>query len=56
MNTNERKGEECSGEAPVTPCIPAFVRHGDGVSCRYARSYLIGGAQKLGAVEWLTSA
>jgi hypothetical protein len=42
----DRKGEEWPGEAPVTPRIPVFVRHGDRVSCRYARSYIIGAAQK----------
>ena len=45
----DRKGEEHAGEAPVTERIPVFVPHPDGrVSCRYARSYIIGGAQKLG--------
>lgn len=45
----DRKGEEAPGEAPVTERIPVFVRHAGGrISCRYARSYIIGGAQKLG--------
>ncbi len=45
----DRKGEEQAGEAPVTERIPVFVPHADGrVGCRYARSYILGGAQKLG--------
>ncbi|WP_077003063.1 TauD/TfdA family dioxygenase [Variovorax sp. KK3] len=44
----DRKGEEASGEASVTPVIPVFAPHGDRVSCRYARSYILGGAQKRG--------
>jgi hypothetical protein len=43
----DRKGEEWPGEAPVTPRIPVFVRHGNRVSCRYARSYIMGAPQKL---------
>ena len=44
----DRKGEEWPGEAPVTPRIPVFTHHGDRISCRYARSYILGGARKLG--------
>jgi hypothetical protein len=44
----DRKGEEFPHEEPVTPRIPVFVRHEDRVSCRYARSYILGGADKLG--------
>lgn len=44
----DRKGEEQPGESSVTARIPVFVPHGDRVSCRYARSYILGGAQKLG--------
>lgn len=42
----DRKGEELSGEEPITPRIPVFVPHKDRVSCRYARSYILGGADK----------
>lgn len=42
----DRKGEEEPGEAPVSTPIPVFVRHDDRVSCRYGRSYILGGAQK----------
>lgn len=46
----DRKGEEWPVEAPVTDVIPVFTRHrdshGDRVSCRYARSYIIGAAVK----------
>lgn len=44
----DRKGEGWAAEAPVTPRIPVFVHHGGRVSCRYARSYIQGAAQKLG--------
>ena len=44
----DRKAEEWPEEATVTPRIPVFVRHGERVSCRYGRSYIMGGAQKLG--------
>ncbi|OWT54227.1 TauD/TfdA family dioxygenase [Candidimonas nitroreducens] len=44
----DRKGEESPGEAPVTERIPVFRRHASRVSCRYARSYIIGAALKLG--------
>lgn len=48
----DRKGEEWANEAPVTDVIPVFTRHageqGDRVSCRYARSYIVGAAVKLG--------
>jgi hypothetical protein len=44
----DRKGENSGDEAPVTPRIPVFALHGDRVSCRYARSYISGGADKLG--------
>jgi hypothetical protein len=51
----DRKGEQDPGESAVTAPIPVFAaRRGNRVSCRYARSYIIGGAQKTG-VE-LTSA
>lgn len=43
----DRKGEEWPHEDPVTEPIPVFVRYGDRVSCRYARSYIIGAAVKL---------
>lgn len=44
----DRKGEEWPGEEAVTPRIPVFVHHGDRISCRYGRSYIIGGGQKQG--------
>jgi len=44
----DRKGEQWPQEAPVSPRIPVFVRHGARVSCRYARSYIEGAAAKLG--------
>lgn len=44
----DRKAEQGPGEAEVTPAIPVFARHGERISCRYARSYILGGAQKLG--------
>ncbi|MFM0350491.1 TauD/TfdA family dioxygenase [Paraburkholderia sp. RL17-347-BIC-D] len=42
----DRKAEQWSGEEPVSERIPVFAQHGARVSCRYARSYIIGGAQK----------
>lgn len=42
----DRKAEQGPHEAPVTERIPVFVRHAQRVSCRYARSYILGGAQK----------
>lgn len=42
----DRKAEQWPGEAPVTERIPVFVRRDARVSCRYARSYILGGAQK----------
>ena len=42
----DRKAEEGLGEAPVTERIPVFAPHGDRISCRYARSYILGAAQK----------
>lgn len=44
----DRKGENWVTEGSVTPRIPVFALHGDRVSCRYARSYINGGADKLG--------
>jgi len=44
----DRKGENLANEGPVTQRIPVFAFHGDRVSCRYARSYINGGADKLG--------
>lgn len=44
----DRKGEQLSDEQLITARIPVFVRHDQRVSCRYARSYLLGGAEKLG--------
>lgn len=44
----DRKGEQQSHEAPVSAPIPVFVNHGDYISCRYARSYIQGGALKSG--------
>ena len=44
----DRKNENWADEEAVTQRIPVFVRHGDRVSCRYARSYINGGAEKLG--------
>ena len=44
----DRKGENWPEEAAVTAPIPVFHHHGDHVSCRYARSYINGGAAKLG--------
>ena len=43
----DRKNENFPEEEPVTPRIPVFVRHDDRVSCRYARSYINGAAEKL---------
>lgn len=42
----DRKAEQGPHEAPVTERIPVFVRHAQRVSCRYARSYILGAAQK----------
>lgn len=42
----DRKAEQWPEEDPVTDRIPVFVPYVDRVSCRYARSYIIGGAQK----------
>jgi alpha-ketoglutarate-dependent taurine dioxygenase len=42
----DRKAEQGPHEAPVTERIPVFVRHAQRVSSRYARSYILGGAQK----------
>lgn len=42
----DRKAEQAPGEAPVTERIPVFVVHEERVSSRYARSYILGGAQK----------
>lgn len=42
----DRKAEQWASEAPVTERIPVFQRHASRVSCRYARSYILGGAQK----------
>ena len=42
----DRKAEQGPHEVPVTERIPVFVRHAQRVSCRYARSYILGGAQK----------
>lgn len=44
----DRKGEEGAGEAPVTEPIPVFARRGARLDCRYARSYVIGAAGRLG--------
>lgn len=49
----DRKAEQWPSEAPVTERIPVFRAHSDRVSCRYARSYILGGAQK---TEPLTAA
>lgn len=45
----DRKSEEGPGEAPVTEPIPVFARCGSmgRLDCRYARSYIIGGAGRL---------
>lgn len=43
----DRKGEEGPGEAPVTEPIPVFVRSGERLDCRYARSYIIGAAGRM---------
>ncbi|GAA5234759.1 TauD/TfdA family dioxygenase [Verticiella sediminum] len=43
-----RKGQQAPDESPVTDPIPIFVRHATRVSCRYTRSYILGGAQVLG--------
>jgi hypothetical protein len=42
----DRKAEQWHNEAPVTERIPVFYRHKHRVSCRYARSYILGGSQK----------
>lgn len=42
----DRKAEQGPSEAEVTARIPVFVRHAQRVSSRYARSYILGGAQK----------
>lgn len=42
----DRKAEQWPGEAAVTERIPVFAPRGGRVSCRYARSYILGGAQK----------
>ena len=43
----DRKNENFPEEEPVTPRIPVFDRNDDRVSCRYARSYINGAAEKL---------
>jgi len=42
----DRKAEQWPNEASITERIPVFVRHKNRVSSRYARSYILGGAQK----------
>lgn len=42
----DRKAEQWPAEAPVTERIPVFAPRAGRVSCRYARSYILGGAQK----------
>lgn len=42
----DRKAEQWPLEAPITARIPVFFRHEHRVSCRYARSYILGGAHK----------
>ncbi|WP_169420418.1 TauD/TfdA family dioxygenase [Ramlibacter agri] len=42
----DRKAEQWPGEAAVTERIPVFAAHDGRVSSRYARSYILGGAQK----------
>lgn len=42
----DRKAEQWATEAPVTERIPVFVPRNGRVSCRYARSYILGAAQK----------
>ncbi len=42
----DRKAEQWPDEAPITARIPVFFRHEQRVSCRYARSYILGGANK----------
>jgi hypothetical protein len=44
----DRKGEQAAGEAPVTAPIPVFERRGERLDCRYARSYVMGAADRLG--------
>lgn len=44
----DRKGEQGDAEAPVTERIPVFQRRGDRLDCRYARSYVMGAADRLG--------
>jgi len=41
------KNENFSTEEPITTRIPVFKRQGDRMSCRYARSYINGAAEKL---------
>ena len=43
----DRKNENFSTEEPITTRIPVFKRQGDRMSCRYARSYINGAAEKL---------
>lgn len=43
----DRKAEQHPHEDVVTERIPVFFDHGSRVSCRYARSYILGGALKL---------
>lgn len=50
----DRKGEQGENEAPVTGRIPVFERRGARIDCRYARSYIMGAADRLG--EPLTGA
>ena len=47
----DRKGEQAATDEPITPRIPIFHRHGDQVSCRYARSYILGAARKFTALS-----
>jgi hypothetical protein len=44
----DRKGEQGDAEAPVTERIPVFARRGERLDCRYARSYVMGAADRLG--------
>ncbi|MEN9775533.1 MAG: hypothetical protein RL322_2603 [Pseudomonadota bacterium] len=46
----DRKGEQGPDEGPVTEPIPVFARsaHSGRLDCRYARSYIIGGAGRTG--------
>lgn len=42
----DRKAQQSAGEAPLSERIPVFRVGGDRVSCRYARSFIQGAAQK----------